>query len=105
MHIVLQACPMCGRGMEQKGVWTLRRACEDALLPDYQDERQGGGVSEAEKFRRYRLAARIHDEDKPNLSAQDVVLLLKVVAKMFPPRIYGPARLILEPLEQAVPDE
>jgi len=101
MFITFQACPMCGRGVEEKGVWTLRRACEDALLPDYQDERQGSGVSEAEKFLRYRLAARIHDEDEPNLSAKDIVLLLKVLAKMFPPRIYGPARLLLDPPEES----
>lgn len=98
MPITFQACPMCGRPLEEKGIWTLRQACEDALLPDYQDERQQqGGLSEAEKFKRYRLAARIHDEDEPNLAAKDIVELLKVVAKMFPPRIYGPVRLLLEP--------
>ena len=97
MVVILQACPMCGRGMEEKGVWTLRRACKDALLPDYQDERQGSGVSEKEKFRRYQLAAKLHNEDEPTLSAKDVVLLLKMLAKLFPPRIYGPARLLLDP--------
>ena len=97
MLITLQACPTCGRGMEEKGVWTLRRACKDALLPDYQNERQGAGVSEKEKFRRYQLAARVHDEDELALSAKDIVLLLKMLGKMFPPRIYGPARLQLEP--------
>ncbi len=97
MPVISQACPMCGRGMEEKDAWTVRQACEDALLPDYQDERQKGGLSAAEKFKRYRLATRIHDDDEPNLIAKDVVMLLKGTAKMFPPRIYGPVRLILEP--------
>ena len=99
MPIVFQTCPMCGRGIEDKGLRTLRNTGTAALSEDYQDEQRSGGVSSDEKFRRYCLAMKIHNNDEPNLTAEEIVLLLKVTSKMFPPRIYGPVRLILEPGE------
>ena len=105
MPIVFQACPMCGRPMEERGFHTLRSACEAALSADYQSEQRSGGISGEEKFKRYCLAVKIHNNDEVSFLAEEIVMLKKVLGLRWPPEIMGPARLILEPAESEVDDE
>ena len=97
MPIIFQACPMCGRPLEEKGFHTLRSACEAALSADYQSEQRSGGVSGEVKFRRYCLAVKIHSNDKIAFLAEEIVMLKKVLGLRWPPEIMGPAQTILEP--------
>lgn len=98
MPIVFQVCPMCGRDLEEKGLRTLRNACEAALSADYQSEQQrGGGVTGEVKYQRYCLAVKIHNNDTPPLLAEEIVMLKHVLGLRFPPGIMGPALRLLEP--------
>lgn len=97
LHIVFQGCPMCGRLLEEEGFRTLRNACTDSLSVDYQDEQRSGGLSGDEKFKRHCLAVKVHDNDKPDFTVEELVLLKEMVGKRFPPEIMGPAWLLLDP--------
>lgn len=98
MFVIRQACPTCGRPKEEPYLRTLRNTCTDALNEDYLDEQRSGGVPSDEKFRRHCLAMKIHNNDEPELAVEELALLKKVVAKMFPPRIMGPAWMLLDPI-------
>jgi len=95
MQVIIQACPMCGRPAEEKGVRTLRNACTDALTSLFRDEPNLDGTK---KFERAVLATKIHGEDEPNLSAEDVVLLKVIIGKRFGPMIILRAYRILDPV-------
>lgn len=97
MPIILQACPMCGRPSEGQGFRTVRNVCTAALAEDYQDEQRGGGVTGDEKFKRFCLATKIHTNDEPELTVEEVALLKKMVAKRWPPKVMGPTWTILDP--------
>ena len=100
MRISFQACPMCGRLMEEEGLRTLRNACTSALGEDYQDEQRSGGASADEKFKRHCLAVKVHSNDEPDLTVEELALLKKMVAKRWPSRIMGPAWELLDPKDE-----
>ena len=67
---------------------SLRTVCVEALLGNYQDERIEG----AEKLLRYKLAMKIfHAGDEVELSAEEIVLVKKLIAKMFSVLVTGQA--------------
>lgn len=87
--------------------WTLGRVCCEALMAMFQDEPDLSGT---EKLNRHYLAAKIHRSKRPvKLTAEDVALLKRLVAKLFGPKLVGPVWLLLEgkpmELELDEPDE
>lgn len=64
-----------------------------ALGTPYPDEKN---VSQEEKFQRYELALKIRGNEEVELSAEEVVLLKKLVAKLSTVLIYGQVASILE---------
>jgi len=80
-----------GQGSEN---WTLGRVCTEALMAMFPDEKD---LSGSEKLNRHYLASKIHRaKRKVKLTAEDISLLKKLVAKMFGPRLVGPAWCLLE---------
>lgn len=73
---------------------TLASICQNALLAGYPDEQNLSGI---EKVARYGMALKIRDEKKWDLTATEVELLKKLVAKAFPPLIVGQVWAILDP--------
>lgn len=65
---------------EKKPELTLARAASHALCAGYQDEQNLKGE---DKFRRASLAVRILDEKPPVLTAEEIVLIKNLIAKMY----------------------
>lgn len=79
---------------------TLATVVQRALLTSYQDE--ASSITGEEKFKRWRLAEKIQnavEAGKPNvdLSAEDVAMAKKLVAKAYNPLIVGQAWSLLDP--------
>lgn len=96
MQIVVQACQFCGRSVEESGVRTLRNTLIDALNVLYQDEQN---LDPQKKFKRHLLAVRVHDEDEPEFTVEELSELKNVVAKRYSPAVMGPAWMMLDPGE------
>lgn len=95
LDIAIAACPMCRREVESKPA-TLRAICVDALLNQYEAERN---LSGEEKMTRFNLAVRITNEDEPELRSEEVTLIKKVVAMMYGPLVMGQTWNMLDPQE------
>lgn len=91
-----QVCQMCGQIVSEKEPMTVRLAATRALTAVFRDEQNLAGD---EKITRFHLALRITDEDEPDLKAEDVVLIKKLVGKMYGPVIVGRMWAILDPPE------
>lgn len=79
---------------EDKTLFTLNDAVQTALLSSYQDETIDG----VEKSKRFWLAKRINDNRKdPTLTADEVALIKKLVAKAFNPLVVGRTWEMLDP--------
>lgn len=89
-------CQMCGQVVSQKESMTVRLAATRALTAVFRDEQNLAGE---EKVARFHLALKITDEDKPDLKAEDIVLIKTLVGKMFGPVIVGQMWAILDPPE------
>lgn len=76
-----------------ENVATLGAVCIGALMGVYADEQ---GLSGEEKFKRYKLAERISAGGDQEVSAEDIALLKKLIAKNWPPAVLGPAYEALE---------
>lgn len=74
-------------------VATLGAVCIGALMGVYADEQ---GLSGDEKFKRYKLAERISAGGEQDVSAEEVVLIKKLIGKNWPPAVLGPAYEALE---------
>ena len=73
---------------------TLRVVCQNALVAMYQDEQQ---LSGEDKLKRWELAVKIKKSPEPcELSTEDVVLVKKLIGKMYIPAISGQAWQLLE---------
>lgn len=72
---------------------TLQRVAVNALLSQAEDE---ANLSGEEKFKRYKLASRIHAEPAVEVSAEEVALLKRLIGKLYLPIIVGPAFEALE---------
>lgn len=91
-----QVCQMCGQVVSEKEPMTVGLAATRSLSATFRIEQNLGGE---EKFERFRLALKITDEDEPALTAEDVVLIKKVVGMMYGPVIIGRMWAILDPPE------
>lgn len=80
---------------QDKNIINLGTVAENALLANYPDEANLPGE---EKMRRFTLARKIHDQRKdPALSAEEVALVKKLIAKAYSPLITGEAWQMLDP--------
>lgn len=70
---------------------TFRTVCVNALCLTSAEEKVDG----VEKFARYKLAEKISENDEIKLSADDIVLLKKVVGTFYSPLIVGQIYKIL----------
>lgn len=69
----------------------LSDVCINALLtPDQSEEAD-------EKVKRYKLALRCSNGADPDFSAEEIVLIKKLIAKNYPPLVVGRAFEILDP--------
>ena len=73
---------------------TLAVIAENALLQAYSDEQN---LSGEEKIKRYALARKIADNPKTDLSAEEIALLKKLIAKSYNPLITGQSWHMLDP--------
>jgi len=94
MRVVLQACPVCGRPVEEEENQTLRNAATSALTALFRDE---PNLDAKKKFERGALALRIHNNDEPSLSVNEVALVKELIGKRFDPLIIVRAWAILDP--------
>jgi len=97
MRVVLQACPVCGRPVEGEDARTLRNAATDALTALYRDE---PNLDAKKKFERGALALKIHNNDEPSLSVNEVALVKELIGKRFDPLIILRTWEILDPSEE-----
>lgn len=80
---------------EDKSSLTLEEVATTALLSSYQDEQALDGV---EKNKRFWLAKKIHDKPKdPVLTADEIALIKRLVAKAYNPLVVGQAWTLLDP--------
>lgn len=80
---------------EDKTVLTLDDVASTALLSSYQDEPNLDGV---EKNKRFWLAKKIHDKSKdPVLTADEIALIKRLIAKAYNPLVVGRAWGLLDP--------
>lgn len=75
----------------------LSTICINALLATYPDEQSLPGT---EKLRRYGLARAIQENQKIDLSAEDVALVKKLVEKQYGPLVVGQAWGLLDPVKK-----
>ena len=80
---------------DDKQIFTLNDAVQNALLATYQDEPNLDGV---EKSRRFWLAKKINDQRKdPPVTSDEIALIKKLIAKAFNPLVVGRAWDMLDP--------
>jgi hypothetical protein len=77
---------------------TLRSVVTNSLLGVYADEPT---LSGEDKTQRWLLALRIQHEAHPNLTAEEIALIKKLVAKNYPTGIAGQAWIELDAAERA----
>lgn len=95
LDMTQQLVGLDGQGLEANGEpITLRRVCCQALTAVFPDEQNLEGEA---KVKRYELARRIYGDDAVELPAEDVVMLKRLVAKMYGPLIVGQAWRMLDP--------
>lgn len=74
---------------------TLEEVVTNSLLVSYQDE---GNLPGEEKVKRFMLAAKIHQHPKdPVLTADEIALIKKLVAKAYNPLVVGEIWRALDP--------
>lgn len=94
-------CPNClkmfgkpGKILREERDFTLRKACTEALQSlSLQGDTQDG----EERYRRYQLAIKIMSEDAPDLSAEEITKLKRVIGLAFGTVVVGRAYEILDP--------
>lgn len=87
-------CPACGQAVGEIEPMTVRLAATRALTAMFRDEQDLAGD---EKVVRFHLALKIVDEDEPDLKAEDIVLIKKLVGKMYGPIVVGQVWMQLDP--------
>lgn len=96
LNLTTMACQLCGRPTESRPA-TLRGVCTDALVAQYQDEQNLPGEG---KMKRYSLALKITATDEFDVTPEELALIRTLVAKMFGPRVMGPAWTLLDSREE-----
>lgn len=80
---------------DDKTTLSLEEVATTALLSSYPDEQNLDGV---EKNKRFWLAKKIHDQRKdPVLTADEIALIKRLIAKAYNPLVVGQAWTILDP--------
>ena len=83
-----------GRILRPERDFTLRKACTEAL----QALNLSGDTPDGEeRYLRYRLAIKIMSDDSPDLSAEEIVKLKKLIGLAFGAIVVGRAYEILDP--------
>lgn len=72
---------------------TLKRAMVNALQAMFEDERQLEGEK---KLERWKLAMKIHLGGEIDLTAEEIVLVKRLVGKLYGPSVVGPVWTALE---------
>lgn len=83
-----------GRVVPSGNELTLRTVAVNALSAEHADER---GLSGEDKVKRAALALRIHQQDDVELTAEEIALLKRLVARISPPLVVLRAWAILDP--------
>lgn len=91
-----QVCQTCGQVVGKSEPMTVRLAATRALTAQFRDEQ---GLTGDEKWPRFHLALKITDEDEPDLKAEDIVLIKKLIGWMYGPVVVGRMWTILDPQE------
>lgn len=91
-----RTCPTCGQAVSEPEPMTVRLAATGALTASFRTEPDLAGE---QKVRRFHLALRLADEGKPDLKAEDIVLIKKLVGMMWGSVIVGRMWEILDPPE------
>lgn len=76
------------------GDLTLRSVCNEVLLGQIPGDESLGGAKKAEMFA---LAMRIHDEDEPDLKAEEISLLKDRIGRGYSALVTGRAYELLDP--------
>lgn len=83
-----------GRVLRPERDFTLRKACTEALQAmNLTGDTQDG----EERFKRYLLALKIMADDSPDLSADEVVKLKRLIGLSFSSTVVGRAYELLDP--------
>ena len=93
-----QVCQMCGQAVSEPGPMTVRLAATRSLTATFRDEQSLPGD---QKIARFHLALKLTDEDEPDLKAEDIVLIKKLVGKTYGPVVVGRVWAILDPQGEA----
>ena len=88
-----QLCQVCGQIVGENEPLTVRVTAVRSLSANFRDEE---GLAGEEKVKRFHLALKITDEDEPDLKAEDIVLIKKMVGKMYGPVVVGRMWAILD---------
>lgn len=88
-----QVCQMCGQVVSEEEPMTVRLAATRSLTATFRDEQSLAGD---EKIVRFRLALKMTDTDEPDLKAEEIVLVKKLVGKMYGPVVVGRMWAILD---------
>lgn len=84
---------------DKQAIYSLGDVAETALLTSYQDE---GNLDGVEKNKRFWIAKKIHDQRKdPVLTADEIALIKKLIAKAYNPLVTGQAWTLLDPASAA----
>jgi hypothetical protein len=83
-----------GKVLRPERDFTLRKACTEALQTN---GLAGDTLDGEERYRRYQLAIRIMSEDSPDLSAEEVAKLKRLIGLAFGAIVVGRAYEILDP--------
>ena len=89
-----QICPTCGQVVGKSEPMTVRLAATRALTAQFRDEQDLTGE---QKFPRFHLALKITDEDEPDLAAEDIATIKKLVGKMYGSLVMGRVWMIIDP--------
>ena len=94
----VELCPQCAKKLtEAKQPLTLRLVCTKALTSITQKTQQ---LSGQKKFERGELARKIHNENEPNLTVDDIILIREVVGEVEGPLVVLQVFELLKELEE-----
>lgn len=86
----------CGENKDTRCL-TLGDVVFQSLVQSYTDEQPT--ITGEEKFRRGQLALRVRGQKEVTLSAEDTVLVKRLVGKLFTPLIVAQAYALLDPVK------
>lgn len=87
-----------GKTLRPERDFTLRKACTEALQAN---NLVGDAPDGEERFKRFQLAIKIMTNDEPDLSADEIVKLKKLIGLAFGSVVVGRAYTLLDPTPSA----